>query len=187
MTVSRSFSKFVTQAELDTALSSFTPASSNGTKTLFRWTPLDNYPPSANYATFNTLNAIAVLDFDATANESAIFMGVVPEGAVLTGGFSVNFKWCGFATGGNTVWLSEFERTTGNLNTNYFASGVSTVSTVALTGGYTTSVTINHNAGEIAGIQAGDLIRFKLSRSGSLAADTMTGDAQLVFVEIRHR
>ncbi|MEB3277208.1 MAG: hypothetical protein VKM92_09615, partial [Cyanobacteriota bacterium] len=50
--------------------------SSSGTKTYAVFTPSDNQPPSSGFATLDTRNSVAVLDFDAAATESAVFVGV---------------------------------------------------------------------------------------------------------------
>jgi hypothetical protein len=53
------------------------------------FTPLDNQPPASGFATLDTRNSIAVLDFDHVAEESAVFVGVVPDNAVVSSGISV--------------------------------------------------------------------------------------------------
>ncbi|KKL91346.1 hypothetical protein LCGC14_1895590, partial [marine sediment metagenome] len=47
--------------------------------TLVVFTPLHNEPPSTAFATLDTRNQHPVLDFDAAANEDAIFSSVMPQ------------------------------------------------------------------------------------------------------------
>jgi len=67
----------------------FAALPAGGTKTIIRFTPADNQPPSANFATLDTRNSFMVLEFDASTQESANFIGVIPEGASLTNGLIV--------------------------------------------------------------------------------------------------
>lgn len=162
---------------------------SNGTKTLMRWSPLDNQPPSSSYATFNTRNSIAVLDFDASSAESAVFVGIVPEGADFTTGIKVRIIWiAATATSGNVVWTTAFERGTTDLDTDDFATGVdSSASAANGTSGIVTVTSIDHSSSQIDSLTAGDLFRVKVTRKAADGSDTMTGDAELIAVEVQQR
>src|SRR5690606_23319455 len=97
-----------------------------GTATLARWAATDNQPPAAHYATFAPRNSIAVLDYDASADEAAVFVGVLPEAAVLTSGFAVRLHWTATsATSGSVVWVTAVERSNTDLDADSFATGVS--------------------------------------------------------------
>jgi hypothetical protein len=77
----------------------------SGSKTLARFTPDNNQPPAANFATLDTRNSIAVLDFDDSTDESAIFVSICPEGADLAS--ASRFASSGpptTATSGDVVW-----------------------------------------------------------------------------------
>jgi hypothetical protein len=58
----------------------------SGTKTYTVFTPDDNQPPASDFATLDTRNSILVLDFAEATDESAIFVGVIPEAASLGSG-----------------------------------------------------------------------------------------------------
>jgi hypothetical protein len=76
-----------------------------GSKTLARFTTRDNQPPASNFATLDTRNSIAVLDFDAATKETAVFVGVIPQGADLTSGLSISIFWMATtATSGDCIW-----------------------------------------------------------------------------------
>lgn len=62
--------------------------------TLAIFTPLQNQPPAANFATFDTVTGSGepdpVLDFDADADETAVFKGVMPNNYAGTTGVTVS-------------------------------------------------------------------------------------------------
>ncbi len=161
-----------------------------GSLTLARFTPLDNQPPAATFSTFDTRNSIALLDYDADTNESAVFVGTIPDGADFTTGLSVRIMWmASTATSGNVVWTTAFERCNGsNLNSDNFAAGIDSAPAPANgTSGIITVTTINHSGAQIGGLVAGDLFRVKLTRNATSGSDTMTGDAELIAIEIRQQ
>jgi hypothetical protein len=155
-----------------------------GTKTLAVFTPLDNNPPATAFATLDTVNSIAVLDFDDAIDESAVFVKFIPEGANLSSGIRTDLRWMATsATGGDAIWGVLFEKVSGSaLTDNYDTITLATGSTAANSGSVNiTTIT----ATTINGLGAGDLFKLKVIRSGSAAADTMTGDAELIAVELR--
>jgi hypothetical protein len=176
-------SSFATTASY--ALASATGGGGGGTKTLAVFTPLDNNPPTADFATLDTRNSIALLDFDAGTPESAVFVGVVPEGAVLSSGIQVRLGWAATsATSGVCVWRVAFEKTTGHdIDSDSFDTAVTGSTTTNAASGFvnTTAITIT----TIDSIVAGDTFRLRVTRDADAGADTMTGDAELLAVELR--
>lgn len=168
-----------------------TPAGgTGGTKTLMRWSALDNQPPAATYATFDTRNSIAVLDFDSATAESAVFVGIIPEAADFTTGLTVRIIWMTSpATSGNVIWTAALERGNTDLDADSFATGLDSAAAAANgTSGIVTTTSINHNGTtEIDSIVAGEFFRLKITRKAADASDTMTGDAELIAVEIQQR
>ena len=155
-----------------------------GTKTYSVFTPLNNQPPSSNFATLDTRNSIAVLDFDASTQESAVFVGVIPESAILGSGLSVRIHWMATsATSGNCVWGVQIERMNTDEDADSFGTAATATSTTNATSGIitTTSITIT----TIDSVAAGEPYRLKVYRDAAAAGDTMTGDAELVAVEVR--
>jgi len=173
---------------------SWSTASGSGggsTKTLATFTARDNHPPATQFATLDTRNSILVLEFDAATEEAATFIGVIPEGAVLTNGLTVRLWWMGdTATTGNVRWGALFERTGTDLDADSYdlppvplalievtsaASGTSGIESVA-------SLTTTY----IDSLAAGDRFRLRVYRAAADATnDTMAGDAQLIAVEVR--
>lgn len=160
-----------------------------GTKTYAYFTPLDNQPPTTNFATLDTRQDIAVLEFaDITADEAAIFVGVMPEGASLGSGLKVRIHWMAdTATSGDVRWQAHFQRLTDDVDTATFDTNASNeaVGTAPAASGTPAVTEVTCASGAIDGIVAGDAYRVRITREQSAASDTMTGDAQVIAVEVR--
>jgi hypothetical protein len=124
------------------------------------------------------------LDFDDAATKSAVFVGTIPEAASLGSGLIVRLHFMATtATSGNVRWSVAFERSNTDLDADSFDTA--TAATVA-TNGTSGIVTVSAiTCTTIDSVTAGDLFRVRVQRLGADAADTMTGDAELVAVEIR--
>ena len=145
--------------------------------------PTDNQPPASAFATLDTRNQIEVCDFDDTMTESAVFVGIMPSGVNLTGGIIVRLPFVAGATSGSVRWSVAFERCNTDLDTDSFGSAnVATVATSTTSG---IPVVASITCASIDGISAGDLFRVRVQRLGAHATDTMTGDAELIAVELR--
>ena len=158
----------------------------SGTKTITSFRPTDAQPPAANFATLDTRNSVAVLEFDGgSTDESTVFVGVIPEAAVLTGGLMVRIIWAAdTATSGAVRWGVQFERMTTDLDSDSFDTATEANSTTSGTSGVPNILEIT--ATSIDSLTAGDGYRIKIYREASdTGNDTMAGDAQLVVVELR--
>lgn len=164
-----------------------TASGSGGTKTYAFFTPLDNQPPSSNYATLDTRNSVALLDFDAATDESAIFVGVMPEAAVLTSGLKVFIHWAATsATSGACRWGAQIERLEAHDidGDGFDTAGTNGTTTSATSGAVNeTEITLSN----IDSLAAGEPYRLKIYRDadGTSGTDDMTGDAELIVVEVR--
>ncbi len=167
------------------AAPTFSALPAGGTKTIIRFTPADNQPPSSNFATLDTRNSILVLEFDAATQESANFVGLIPEGASLTNGLAVRLWWMGdTATTGNVRWGVSFEAVGTDNDSDSFSSVTEATGAANGTSGIETVTSITATA--IDSLAAGDRFRLRVARIAADATnDTMTGDAQLVAVEVR--
>jgi hypothetical protein len=157
-----------------------------GTKTYAVFTATDNQPPATAFAALDTRNGIAVLDFDEGAtNEAAHFVAVMPEGASLASGLKVRIHWMATsATSGNCRWGVQFERMNTDEDSDSFDTAAEAHSTTSGTSGVITVTEITTTA--IDSIAAGEPFRLKVYRDSSdTTNDTMTGDAELVAVEVR--
>jgi hypothetical protein len=159
------------------------PASGSGTKTYAFFTPMTSQPPASNFATLDTRNSIAVLDFDDSTEESAFWVGVMPEAASLGSGLIVNiFFMATSATSGDARFGAQFERMNTDEDSDSFDTA--TEATVATNGtsGIVTKLAITCTT--IDSIAAGEPYRLKIYRDTS-GADTITGDVEVVAVELR--
>jgi hypothetical protein len=155
-------------------------------KTLTYFTPLDNQPPASNFATLDTRNSIAVLDFDDTTSESGVFVGILPENAALASGVDVRIHWAATtATSGTCRWGVQFEKMTSDMDADSFDSTVAEIGSVTnATAGVPTVTQISCTG--LDSLAAGNLFRILIYRdSGDAVNDTMTGDAELIAVELR--
>ena len=155
-----------------------------GTKTYAVFTAEHNQPPSTAFAKLDTRNSIAVLDFDDATDESAVFVGIIPEGASLGSGLKIRLHWMATtATSGNVVWDVSLERMTTDLDSDSFDTIASGTAAANGTSGILTVTEITLTT--IDSVTAGDGYRLKVTRDANNASDTMTGDAELVVCEVR--
>ena len=169
---------------LFTAVSASAARTTLGVGSLATFTATDNQPPATAFATLDTRNSIAVLDFDAATDESAIFVGIIPEATLLGSGLKIRLQWMATsATSGNVVWDVSLERMTTDLDSDSFDTIASGTAAANGTSGILTVTEITLTT--IDSVAAGDGYRLKVTRDANNASDTMTGDAELVVVEIR--
>lgn len=158
--------------------------------TLCIFSPLDNEPPSASYATLDTRNAHPVLDFDASADESAVFSGLLPR-SYAGGGLTVYLHWlASSATSGAVRWAVSIERldTGTDTDSDSFATAQTAGTTASGTSGAPVVTSIAFTSGaQMDSLAAGEPFRLKVMRDadGTSGTDDMTGDAELLMVEIK--
>jgi hypothetical protein len=150
------------------------------------FTPLDNQPPASNYATIDSRNGLMVLEFDAATDESAVFVGIMPQTSSLSSGLKIRINWIAdTATSGTCRWGAQIERMNTDLDSDSFDTASTAGSTTNGTSGIitTTEITIT----TIDSLAVGEPFRLKVYRDadGTSGTDDMTGDAQLISVEIR--
>jgi len=157
--------------------------------TLLIFTPPTYEPPTSNYATFDARNTHPVLDFDDTTNESAVWTGIMPQSYAATTGVTVYIHYAmTSATSGDIDWDVAFERIGDevlDIDSDSFAA-VNSVdnTTVPGTSGNVDVVSIAFTDGaDMDSVAAGELFRIKVTRDA--ASDTATGDAELVYIELR--
>jgi len=139
-------------------------------------------------ATLDTRNNYIVLDFDDSTNESICFDSVMPQ-QYRGGNIEVRIHYAmTSATSGDVDWSVKFDRVAvSDLDidsASYSGSTEKVNNTVPSTSGQIGIATIPvSSGGEMDNIVAGDLYRMCITRGAS--ADTATGDAELIAVEIR--
>lgn len=146
--------------------------------------PENNQPPAASYANLNSRNSIAVLDFADAATTSAVFLSIIPDGAVLTSGITFTVKWISTtATTGNVVWQAEVERMSTDEDADSFDTAVTATGSANGTSGIITSTAITVTT--IDSVAVGEPYRVRISRVGANGSDTMTDTAELIAVEAK--
>lgn len=154
--------------------------------------PSDGEPPAANFATLDLRNATLVLDFDDTTDESIQFAGFMPR-HYTGGGVTVTIGWMSSDTtitaGHQCRWDAAFKSVTDDaddLDTKAFDTAKSVSSDEASASGEVKYTTIAFSDGdEMDSVAAGEYFRLQITRDANHADDDLTGDAELVFVEIR--
>jgi len=153
-------------------------------------TPLGSEAPAANYATLDLRNAHPCLDFDATTNESAVFTAVMPRN-YAGGGVTVYLHWSASTDTNNAHychWDAAFELIAANdldIDADNFeeAHSVDDTSPNATSGKVTITAIAFEDGEPIANANGGNLFRLKVTRDA--ANDDMTGDAELLGIEIK--
>jgi hypothetical protein len=154
------------------------------TKTYAVFNAMDNQPPATAFATLDTRNSIAILDFDDSTDENAIFLSVIPEAAVLGSGLKIRIIWTATtATSGDCVWDAALERMNTDIDSDSFDTAASVTTTTNGTSGVPNYSEITLTT--IDSVTAGDGFRLKINRDANNGSDTMTGDAELIAVEVR--
>lgn len=157
--------------------------------TLARYGPLHNEPTASNAATFGTRNQHPILAHDDTTNEYCMFSDVMPQNYAGTTGVTVYIHYAMATAVADTVdWDAAFELI-GDQDQDIDADGFAAVNSVDNTtvpgqAGLVDIVSIAFTDGaDMDSIDAGDGFRIKINRDA--ASDDATGDAQILFVEIR--
>ena len=152
-------------------------------------TALHNEPPSANAATLDTRNQHPILDFDDSTDESAVFGAVLPR-SYAGGGLTVTVVWmASTATTGDVIWNAQIERHQDDLfdlDADGFAAAQAVTAGAPSASGETSydAVTFTDGA-QMDSLAVGESFRLKVTRDADNASDNMTGDAELLRVEIR--
>lgn len=164
--------------------------------TLATFTATDNHPPVASYATPDVRGDNPVLDYDAAANEYAIFSGIWPR-HYAGGGIAVTVHWAASsALSGACVWRCNFKQlpagvANADLDLGTFDVGgfdgtaKNGTGSPSATSGQLTATTITFTPTEAATPVAGVPFRMFVGRLAGDAGDTMAGDAELLAVELR--
>ena len=154
--------------------------------TLAVFLPVMNEPPTANFATPDTRNVHPVLDFDAAADESAVFSGVMPQNYTASAAINVIVGWMATsATSGTATWTAEVERMNTDLDADSFAAAQTADGTANGTSGILTFTTIALTNAQADSIAKGEDFRLRITRNQDSGTDDIASDVELVSVEIR--
>jgi len=139
-------------------------------------------------ATSDTRNNHAVMDFDDTVDEGAIYQFVMPT-RYNGGDLVVTLIWAATsAVAGNAIWRAGFERMAANdvdLDVDSFSAYRPATGAANATCGKLTYTIITFTQAQADSVAAGEAFRLIVQRVGSDGGDTMAGDAELVAVSIQ--
>ncbi len=129
-----------------------------------------------------------MLDFDAGTDESAVFGGVLSR-HYAGGGVTATLVWmASTATSGNCVWNAQIERgdTGTDMDSDSFATAQAATGAASGTSGAPTYTAITFTSGaNMDSLAVGEAFRLKVTRDADNGSDTMTGDAELLRVELK--
>lgn len=144
--------------------------------------------PSSGYPQIDSRNGHYVLDFDDSVVETTIFQGAYPQ-QYAGGNLEVVLTWAASsAVSDETVWQAALERQAVgglDLDADAFGAAYSAAGTANATSGRLTQTSIIVAAADAGSPAAGEGFRLQISRDADAVDDTMTGDAELLFVELR--
>lgn len=171
-----------------TTLAATATGGGSGAPPLFR--PYMNEPPSTSYATLDTRNGHPVLDFDGSADEEAVFSGVLPSD-YAGGGLTVSTWWAfTSATSGSLRVQAAIERinvSSLDIDADSFASFQSAGGSAPGTSGQVIQVDVVFTDGaQMDSLAAGEAFRLKIRRDadGTSGTDDIATDAELVMTMV---
>lgn len=160
--------------------------------TLLIFTPAMAEFPSTTFATPDIRNGVLVLDFDDTADEYVEFAGFMPRHYAATTGITVTVGYMATTAITGTVSIDVSFKSVSDdaddLDTKAFATANNVSSTTASATGEVKYQTITFTDGaDMDSVAAGEYFRMKVNRdaNGTTSTDSMAGDMELVFIEIK--
>lgn len=146
--------------------------------------------PSSNYATFDTRNTVLVLDFDDTTDETCYFRGLMPR-HYDGGGVTVSVRWAATSATTGTISLdvafAKVGDDTDDIDGSLFASAKNANPTTASASGEVDYVDIAFSSAEADSVAAGEefFLLVRRDADGTTSTDNLTGDMELLGIEIR--
>lgn len=173
-----------TNFQLQSTLGNTTSAS-GGTRTIAKFTALDNQPPASNFSSFGTRNSVALLYYPAGSNANSVFLSVIPQGSDLSNGLRLRIFWVAeTATSGDCTLGGAWERGNTDIDSDSFSTPVTATTTTSGTSGIPNITTIDFSSSEIDGITNTDSYRLQIGRS---ASDSMSGGCEIMAIEVQTR
>jgi len=159
--------------------------------TLAVFFPADGEPPASNYATLDIRNVVIVADYDDTTDESLEFAGFMPR-HYAGGGITVTVGWMATTATSGTISLDvafkSISDDADDIDTKAFAAANNANPTTASASGEVKYTTITFTDGaDMDSVAAGEYFRMIVTRDadGTTSTDDLSGDMELVFVEIK--
>ncbi len=159
--------------------------------TLLIFEPKNNDPPASAYATLDTRNSHAVLDFDGSTDEEAVFPFVLPRHYAGGGITAYHHVMMTSATSGTVRLQGAIERHDAgglDLDADSFPAFQSAGGSVPGTSGQIVVIAITFTDGaQMDSIAVGESGRYKVRRDadGTSGTDDQTTDLELLRVELK--
>lgn len=159
--------------------------------TLAVFFPRDGEPPASAYATLDTRNVVVVADYDDTTDENMEFAGFMPRHYTAAASIVVTVGWMATSATSGTISLDiSFKSVSDDaddLDTKAFATALNVNPTTANASGEVDYISKTFTSAEADAIAPGEYFRMKITRDadGTTSTDDLSGDMELVFVEIR--
>jgi hypothetical protein len=154
----------------------------SGTLTFASFGAMAGCPLATNYATFDTVNSIPVLDFPSGSTNGIFFVSALPQGAAFANGLKVNLIWSSSVITGNVNWGSAFEDTqAAAINTDHWLAQGTATGTASGTANKPVITSITVAPANLGTLAAESAYRLRIQR---ITGDTLAGVAQLLAVTV---
>jgi len=155
------------------------------------FTPAMGELPAATFATFDVRGGALILDFDDATDEFVEFGGFMPR-HYAGGGITVTAGWMATTATSGTISLDvAFKSISDDLDdmdTKAFAAANNANPTTASASGEVqyTEITFTDGA-DMDSVAAGEYFRMKVMRDGdgTTSTDDLSGDMELLFIEVK--
>jgi len=147
--------------------------------------------PASNYPTFDTRNTVLLLDYDDTTDETCYFRCIMPR-HYDGGGVTVSVRWAATSATSGTISLdvafASISDDADDIDTKSFAAANNANPTAASASGEVDYIDITFTDGaDMDSVAAGEEFWLSVTRdaNGTTSTDNMTGDMELVGIEIK--
>lgn len=151
-------------------------------------TPFAAEFPATNFPQLTVVNLRPVLAYDASTSETAYWSGIVPQGWTGTVVAVISYAMASATSGGVAFSVAVEAITTGDATdtdatTSFDTANTGTDAAVPATAGYMEQISVTLT--NLDSAAAADYLRISVARAVADAADTATGDAFVLCVEVR--
>lgn len=175
----------ITDAGTDTAVHGAV-GSINSADSLGVFTANDAFIDGVVSPTLGIRNKTPTVDYDDGIQEFAYFEWIMPANYGAGNSMTVDLIWvAATATTGDVVWRVAFDRMNTDIDTDGFDTAKSVTTTTSGTSGIPVTSSISFTPTEMDNLAVNERFRFYVERNAIAAGDNMSGDAQLIGVQLR--
>jgi hypothetical protein len=153
---------------------------------LLSFDPLANRPPTTTFASVDLRGEFVVLDFDDSTSEQATFHAILPS-HYSGGDLIAVLTWTSSsATSGNAKLRLELTRLASGVNLDALPTPDGSIDLVVPAPSTSGDLVVSQSGlVTVSGLMPGETLRVLVRRLAADASDTMTGDLELVSLELR--